>query len=177
HLRPLHRPKVPHEYVRMGVEPNRCKSRPRGNALAAPSDSPAAAGVPITSKAEVFEHRQPVDETELLVDEPEPCCAGRIGIAWGEANSRRPEWVPLPDPACDSREDLRQRRLAGSVVPDEVVHLAWADIELHPGECTLPDERLRDVPDQEHRLSRARHSRGCDGCLSIPCPRAAGTPA
>ncbi len=102
----------------------------------------AEAGL-LVAEVDVLGDAEALDEVELLVDrrDPEVHRGLRVGEAYLLPLPADGAFVGLVDPG----EDLDEGRLAGAVLAEEAVHLAGADVEVHPTECDHSRETLHDV--------------------------------
>ena len=120
----------------------------------------------LVAEVDVLGDAEALDEVELLVDrrDPEVHRGLRVGEAHLLALPGDGALVGLVDPG----EDLDEGRLAGAVLAEEAVHLAGADVEVHPAECDHSRETLHDVGHaQEGRGAVACHGSGTlDALLS-----------
>ena len=112
----------------------------------------------LLGQEEVVQHRQVGAEVELLEDDADAVlgCVGDAGQHDGLAVHEDAPVGGLLDP----REDLHQRRLAGTVLADEHVDLALEDIEGHVVERGRAREDLGDVLGAHGHAQRHRGRAG-----------------
>ena len=116
----------------------------------------------------VVEHRQLVDEREVLVDGVDaraPRLVDAVRLVRLAAQGHLAHVGLL-----EAADDLHQRRLAGAVVAEQPEHLALAQVQVDVAQRDDGPEVLRDVLDaQDVVASLARHAE-----LSHPTPSAPG---
>ena len=103
----------------------------------------------LSTQQNVLRDREVVDQIQFLMDHDHPDPAGVVDVSrlvWNAVEGERTLVRGL-----DSRENLHQRALTGTVLPDHSMHFACSDVQAHAIQRADRRELLGDVSDFEHR--------------------------
>src|SRR5262249_5507969 len=117
--------------------------------LLAPGDVPTEPGCVSETERQVVDAVESGDQGEVLMHETQPGCMSGGGTAELELLSFDAA-LGAGVRGMEAGEDLDQRRLSRTVLPDQGMYFAGPDVEIHRVQRPGSGERLADVPERQH---------------------------
>ena len=157
HHLPLGHAETAHDLAGVQRDPHHVQRllRPRDRALEVDHGHPEAAAPRPTAQEDVLRYRQSHDEAHFLVDGGNTGRKGVRGAADGGRFAFQGQGAAVR--VCRAAEDLHERRLARSILPDERAYLAGGKREIHPVQRLDARVMLANLVGLQERHGRCHH--------------------